>query len=401
MHSVTVNKDGTIRYDMTQMAITHFKPKEIGTSVEKLRELGYTHDVEGNPLERDDQIVELFPQDVIIPCCDTSPDEGADKVFFRATKFIDDLLVRLYGMEPFYNLNSPSDLVGHLVLGLAPHTSAAIVGRIIGFSKTQGYLAHPVFHAAHRRDLDGDESCLILLLDAFLNFSKQFLPAHRGGIQDAPLVVTSKLIPAEVDDMVFDMDCCWRYPLELYYAAEEFKMPWDVKVETVSDRLGKETQYYGFGFTHPVKDLNHGIRCSAYKTIPSMEEKLKGQMEIAEQLWAVDEDVVAELVIERHFIRDIKGNLRKFSMQQFRCVQCNEKFRRPPLKGVCPVCGGRIIFTIAEGSIVKYLEPSLSLARKYNLSPYLKQSLELLKRRVEDVFGKPKEVQVGLRKWFG
>ena len=400
-HNITVNKDGTVRYDMTQMGITHFTPREIRTPVEKLRELGYLYDVDGKPLERDDQLLEIFPQDVILPACDASPDEGADKVFFRVSKFIDDLLVKLYGLEPFYNLNSPSDLVGHLVLGLAPHTSAAIVGRIIGFSKTQGYLAHPLFHAAHRRDLDGDESCLILLLDALLNFSRQYLPAHRGGIQDAPLVITVTLIPSEVDDMVFDMDCCQRYPLELYYAAQEYKMPWEVKVETVKDRLGKETQYYGYGFTHPVTDINNGVRCSAYKTIPSMEEKLKGQMEIAELISAVDEHTVAELVIEKHFIRDIKGNLRKFSMQQFRCVQCNEKFRRPPLKGICPVCNGRIIFTIAEGSIVKYLEPSLSLAKKYNLSPYLKQSLELLKRRVEDVFGKPKETQLGLRRWFG
>jgi len=401
LHNVTVNKDGTIRYDMTQMGITHFTPREIGTPIEKLKELGYLYDVNGNPLEHEDQLLEIFPQDIILPACDTSPDEGADKVFFRVSKFIDDLLIKLYNLEPFYNLDSPSDLVGHLVLGLAPHTSAAIVGRIIGFSKTQGYLAHPLFHAAHRRDLDGDESCLILLLDALLNFSKQYLPAHRGGIQDAPLVITSTLIPSEVDDMVFDMDCCWRYPLELYYAAQEYKLPWEVKVEIVKERLGKETQYYGYGFTHPVTNINNGVRCSAYKTIPSMEEKLKGQMEIAELISAVDEHIVAELVIEKHFIRDIKGNLRKFSMQQFRCVQCNEKFRRPPLKGACPVCGGRIIFTIAEGSIVKYLEPSLSLAKKYNLSPYLKQSLELLKRRVEDVFGKPKETQLGLRKWFG
>ena len=41
------------------------------------------------------------------------------------------------------------------------------------------------------------------------------------------------------------------------------------------------------------------------------------------------------------------------------------------------------------------------LANKYNVPPYLKQSLELLKRRIEDVFGKEKEKQEGLGKWFG
>ena len=40
-YGLFVNKDGTIRFDSTDAPLTHFKPKEIGTSVEKLRELGY------------------------------------------------------------------------------------------------------------------------------------------------------------------------------------------------------------------------------------------------------------------------------------------------------------------------------------------------------------------------
>lgn len=131
-----------------------------------------------------------------------------------------------------------------------------------------------------------------------------------------------------------------------------------------------------------------------------MQEKLLGQMILAERIVAVDERDVAHMVIEKHFLKDTKGTLRKFSTQEFRCVKCNDKFRRPPLLGKCTKCGGRIIFTVSEGSVVKYLEPSLSIAEKYNVSPYLKQSLELLKRRVENVFGKEKEKQIGLGKWF-
>src|SRR3989338_8772830 len=123
-------------------------------------------------------------------------------------------------------------------------------------------------------------------------------------------------------------------------------------------------------------------------------------MEIANKIRAVDEADVARLTIERHFIRDIKGNLRKFSSQQFRCVDCNEKFRRPPLVGKCPNCNGKILFTISEGSIIKYLEPSMQLAERYNVSTYLKQSLELTKRRIEGVFGKDDDKQEGLNKWF-
>jgi len=70
------------------------------------------------------------------------------------------------------------------------------------------------------------------------------------------------------------------------------------------------------------------------------------------------------------------------------------------LIGKCTKCGGKIIFTISEGSIIKYLEPAISLAAKYDLPSYLKQSLELAKRRVEGIFGKEKEKQIVLGQWF-
>lgn len=68
--------------------------------------------------------------------------------------------------------------------------------------------------------------------------------------------------------------------------------------------------------------------------------------------------------------------------------------------GVCIKCGNRILFTVSEGTIVKYLEPSMELAAKYNLSNYLKQTLEITKMRIESTFGKDKERQEGLVKWF-
>ncbi len=400
-HDIYVNKDGTTRYDMTQLPITHFKPGEIRTSVEKLRELGYVKDIDGKELENEDQVLEIKPQDIILPSCPDSAEAGADTVLFNVSKFVDDMLVRLYDEKPHYNLKCPGDLAGQLVIALAPHTSAGIVCRIIGFSKTQGFYAHPMIHAATRRDCDGDEASVMLAMDTFLNFSRQFLPAHRGSTQDACLVLTSKLTTSEVDDMFFDLDVGWKYPLEFYEACSKYNNPRDLNLNQISTRLGTIDQYENMGYTHPVENINSGVLCSAYKAIPSMEDKLKGQMELAEKIRAVNESEVAAMVIDKHFIKDIKGNLRKFSMQQFRCVKCNKKFRRPPLIGKCDACGGKIIFTISKGSIVKYLEPSISLANKYDVPAYLKQTLELTKRRVDDVFGKEKEKQEGLGKWFG
>ncbi|MBW2991902.1 DNA polymerase II large subunit [Candidatus Woesearchaeota archaeon] len=401
-HDVYVNKDGTTRYDMSEIPITHFKPKEIGTEIERLKKLGYTKDIKGKDIINENQIIEIFPQDIIPPSPEYTLDETADECLVNVAKFIDDELTLLYKQDPYYNIKTKEDLIGHLVIGLAPHISAGMIGRIIGFSKVNGCFAHPMWHAGVRRDCDGDEACVILLMDALLNFSRQYLPDKRGSrSMDSPLVLTSKLIPSEVDDQAHGIDVQWKYPLEFYESALNYTAPWEVKIEKLKDRIGTELQYQNFGFTHNVSNINNGVTLSAYKTLPSMEEKLKGQMEIAEKIRAVDESDVARLVIEKHFIKDTKGNLRKFSNQEFRCVACNEKFRRPPLIGKCTRCGGKIIFTISEGSVVKYLEPSISLAKKYNVPAYLQQSLELLKRRVEDVFGKEKEKQEGLGKWFG
>jgi len=252
-----------------------------------------------------------------------------------------------------------------------------------------------------RRDCDGDEASVSLLLDVLLNFSREYLPAHRGGTQDAPLVLNSRLRVSEVDDMVLNLDIVNEYPLELYEAAEEGKPPYDVKIEQVQDRLETDLECFRkLGFTHDTKCLSDGVVCSNYKRIPLMSEKVKREMELCTKIRAVDASDVARIMIERHFIRDIRGNLRKFSIQTFRCVGCNEKFRRPPLAGTCSKCGGKIIFTIHEGGIVKYLDLALNIAEEFNVPNYVKESLEVTKKYIESVFGREAEKQEALEKWF-
>jgi DNA polymerase II large subunit len=401
--NLNVNKDGTIRYDASEVPITHFKPKEIGTSIIKLKELGYSKDTCGNDLENDDQILELKPQDILLPACEKTLDDPSDKVFISVAKFIDNLLVKFYDKKPFYNVLSREDLIGHLVACIAPHNCAGVVGRIIGYSNTQTFLASPYMHAAMRRDCDGDEAAIMLLLDLLLNFSRAYLPAHRGGTQDAPLVLNARVRAQEVDDMIFNVDVVSDLPHELYKSSLEFKMPNTVKVEQIGDRAAQNTDsavFENLHYSHETSHISDATVCSAYKTLATMQEKVKYQMELAEKIRASDASDVARLVIERHFIRDIRGNLRKFSSQQFRCVHCNAKYRRPPLTGKCLHCTGKIIFTISEGSIVKYLEPALQLARKYHVSPYIQQCLALTKKYIEGIFGRDIEKQQDLEKWF-
>jgi len=66
-YNLTIFKDGTIRFDATNAPITHFKPSEIDVPIEKLKILGYIHDINGSPLQNPNQICELKVQDVIIP----------------------------------------------------------------------------------------------------------------------------------------------------------------------------------------------------------------------------------------------------------------------------------------------------------------------------------------------
>jgi len=269
-----------------------------------------------------------------------------------------------------------------------------VICRFIGFSKTLGLLASPYMHAAIRRDCDGDEAAIMLLGDVLLNFSRKFLPSHRGGTQDAPLVLNAKIDAGEVDDQILDFEVTRGYPLELYNLAEKRVHSSKVNITTIRKILkeGKDP-FRNLGFTHNTRDINEGVVCSSYKLLENMEEKVKHQMELVEKLRSVDTADTARLIIDRHFIRDMRGNLRKFSMQEFRCVKCNEIMRRPPLSGKCVACGGKIIFTIHEGGIKKYLEPALNLAKKYNLSPYLQQNLSLIKGYIDSIFGKELEKQ--------
>ncbi len=394
-HGVYVFKDGTARYDTTDLPLTHFKPAEIGISVERLKELGYEVDYLGNELRNGNQIVELKPQDVILS-------KSAGEYLVRVSKFIDDLLVKFYGLEPFYNAETPEDLIGELVIGLAPHTSAGVLGRIIGFADVNGGYAHPYFHAAKRRNCDGDEDCVMLLMDGLLNFSREFLPDKRGGQMDAPLVLTVILDPKEVDAEVHNMDVCDGYPVEFYRATLRFARPREFvgKIERVEDRLETERKYFGLRFTHDTADISLGVKSSAYKTLKTMQDKVKYQMELARKITAVDENDVAERVITSHFLPDIIGNLRAFSRQEFRCVNCNQKYRRIPLSGKCQRCGGSLTLTVHEGSITKYLNISKELAENFEVSNYTRQRIRLIEVETLSLFESELKRQIKIDEFF-
>jgi DNA polymerase II large subunit len=555
-HDIFVFKDGTVRYDMIDLPLTHIRPDEIGISVERLRELGYTTDIHGEPLTSADQVLELRHQDILV-----SKDCGDYLV--QVACFIDEMLEQLYGMEPFYRVTKRSDLVGHLLMGLAPHTSAGVLCRLIGFSEAGVGYGHPFFHAAKRRNCfqgdteiavydgrswktvpirqfvvenfdlsrpgidrlgtyysdpqfpsyvhsidqhgtikirrvtsvsvhrspqslitfttkrgktltvtpehamlvcdlgylrkikamevkegeclpvfegsvmitdvvasreivaatedyvycltvaedhnlvangiftgqcDGDEDCVMLLLDGLINFSKSFLPETRGGSMDAPLVLTSQIDPAEIDKEALNVDACASYPLEFYQAALEYTNPKDLEklIDHVELRLGTPAQFEGIMFTHDTSDISAGPHESTYTILTTMLDKLEGELKLGKMIRAVDADDVAERVLNTHFIRDLMGNLNAFSKQKMRCTKCNAKYRRMPIGGKCTRCGTKVIQTVHEGSVKKYLEMSRQICRDYAISDYTKQRVEVLDMAILSTFGEPAETQLGL-----
>ena len=562
IRNIWVFKDGTTRFDMIDLPLTHIRPDEVRVSVEQLRSLGYTKDTRGYDLQNASQVIELHPQDILVS-------DSCAAYIVSVAQFIDDLLVKCYRLEPFYKVNCPEDLVGHLVIGLAPHTSAGVLARIVGFTRANVGYAHPFFHAAKRRNCfygdteievldgrkwvktpirkfvlenfdlsrpgidrlgtyysdpaqpfatrtvdtaggihirkitslsihrspahllrfttsrgrelvvtpdhamlvwdtsylrklrameirvgdavpvfegtcvmsdritaaeavpspeervycltvdtdhtlvangiftgqcDGDEDCIMLLMDGLLNFSRSFLPQNRGGSMDAPLVLTSRIDPSEIDKEALNVDVCDHYPIEVYTSALAYAEPKTIVklIDRVENRIGTPGQVEGFQFTHDTSDISSGPLESMYTQMKTMTDKLEAELVLAEKIRAVDADDVAERVLTTHFLRDLMGNLSAFSKQKFRCTKCNTSYRRMPLAGKCTkfkgrgICNGNIIPTVHEGSVKKYLEMSREMCRKYKISEYTKQRMEVLDLAITSTFGEEKHEQLGL-----
>ncbi len=383
-HGVYIFKDGTSRWDATDTPITHFYPSEVSVSVEKLRELGYTEDYMGNELRSDDQLVELRHQDVIL-------NTRAADYLVKVAKFMDGLLVKFYNLQPFYKAESPEDLLGHCVVTLSPHTSCGVLGRIVGFTSANVGFAHPYTISARRRNCDGDEDTTMLLLDALVNFSRRYLPTTIGGTMDAPLVLSVNIHPDEVDDEVHAMEVVDAYGIDFYNKTFNYPPPGEMSVELVGSRLKKKEVYSNVRFTHATgpRAVADSPKRSTYTTLKTMQEKLDKQFELMDMLYTIDKSDTARRLIISHFIPDLIGNLHSFSKQTFRCVSCNAKYRRVPLVGHCTRlrCGGKLVLTISKGGIEKYLNTAIALADRYNIEPYIKQRLMLVKEEIEAIFG--------------
>ncbi len=387
-HRISVYQDGTARFDLTNLPLTHVRPSEIGLTVEGAHRLGYRTDRAGAPLTAPDQLLELLPQDLVVS-------RSCGEYLARLARFVDDELVRFYGLEPFYRAESADDLVGELVVALAPHTSGGVTGRLIGFTRAEACFAHPVFHAAKRRNCDGDEDSVTLLVDALLNFSREYLPATRGATMDKPLVLTTRLDATEVDKEAQNVDVADGYPLELYRAAARRALPKEIepRIDRIGHRLDSDRALSGYGFTQSTGGIATGPVRSAYRDGRSMSELVERSVLLASQIRAVDLAEAVTLVLNAHFLPDVMGNLKGFATQKFRCPGCGASYRRPPLAGRCTAvlsgttrCERELQSTVYEASVRKYLPLSQRLGEIPGITPYVRQRIRLLHDALATLF---------------
>ncbi len=399
-HGVSVFRDGTSRFDMSDVPVTHFRPSEIGTPWKKLVDLGYTHDFRGVEVRSNEQVIELMPQDFV-------PSRLAGGHLLSTCSFVDELLERHYCMGPFYKVEKLDDLIGHVAIGLAPHTSGGVACRIIGWTSASAGYAHPLFHAAKRRNCDGDEDSIMMLMDGLLNFTKEILPDGRGGRMDAPLVLTTRLNPSEIDKEALNVDCSWSYSRSFYESTLLHPHPREIRkmVDLVEDRLGTIGDLRGYGWTHESGPLDSGPVNSSYKTLITMKDKLDGQLDLGRILRSVRVERVAKQVIESHFLPDMRGNLMAFTRQKTRCVKCGAKYRRIPLAGKCietgsrsssisisvgdsssSMCGGNVVQTVSEGAVRKYIQVTKDVIEQYGVDDYTRQRVEWMSSSVDSLF---------------
>ena len=400
-------RDGTVRFDMVDITMTHFRPDEIGLTAERAVELGYATDVHGDAVVRDDQVIEIYPQDIVVPwnCVDG---------LLNVCRFVDDELKHIYGLDPVYQCRKPNDLIGQLAMGLAPHTSGAVLCRIIGFAHVKGHYGHPYFHAAKRRNCDGDIDCIMMLGDGLINFSRLFLPRTRGGRMDAPLTLTTRIVPNEVDKEALNVETnLGPYPVSFYdlTVADPSNPPGPKEalkhgVTIVEDILGTDRALRGMGYTHGTVSCDAGPRNNPYNTLESMRQKTMAQFALGEVLAAVDNQDQVSRLIDRHLIRDMRGNLRAFGQQKIRCTKCGASYRRAPLSGRCNTvaetktdpftgetvevpCPGNLLLTVSQGAVRKYDALMDELIDTFGCNEYIANLYRQVSKWVSETFDDP------------
>jgi len=187
---------------------------------------------------------------------------------------------------------------------------------------------------------------------------------------DAPLILSVTISPQEVDEQAYNIEVYDKPPLSMYSG--------DLSEVTFVRDLIERGNCYSLSFSIPTDEIVYDeIRVSLYKESSPMSTKITMQLQLANKIACVDENLVATKLIEKHLLRDIKGNLKAFFTQSFYCRRCKARYSIPPLNGRCR-CGAPISTTVKVKNITKYLHIVEDLYSKYKLPMYTKNEVNLV-----------------------
>lgn len=350
INDLYVFKDGTTRFDVTNEPLTHFKPKEFNISLKLLSELGYTHDINGKNIESTNQIIELFPFDIII-------DKNCKDFLIKLSKFLDDELTLLYKENVFFgSSNNKQNILGSLIVGINPTSQIGTIGRIIGFSNTNITYANPIWYLLKGRNCNGDVDSLTFLLDILLNYSQAYLPPIRGGIMDTSHIIQ---IPRKLDELN-ELTRVDYIPICTDFYSRLNKRPKKDELFHVNTPINE----INYSYTHQIESLNDNF--NNLLNGKSSIEKIEPYLSLIKKIPEIDEEEILNAILKNNYLKKMTNSLKKYFVQPFKCRRCQTNFRRIPLSNQCPSCNGT---------------DSIVITRQATFSLRLFNSIKLIEKR--------------------
>ncbi len=376
---IYVFKDGTSRFSYTNSPIRIFSANEINTSIDTLHRLGYSHDIHGDNLSQEDQLIEIFPYDLIVN------EEGA-KFLFAQSKFLDDELRFQYDLSPYYRFQSFKSITGSLVVGISPITQVGIIGRIIGYSTNNVLFAHPIWHFLKSRSCNGANDSITLLFDVLLNFSREYIPSYHGGALDIPSVI----------NFVDDWSDLLNYSKQISLVMNQIFYQELSNNPEQSDLISQESSLL-LTSTFPIHTSTNISRNPLENQLTDKKilERIKIALESLENIRGIEEGKYVDNLLVNDFLIKVSTSISRFFQQPIRCKFCKTTYRRAPLSDRCPSCKNKTLeLTLSKGWVLRYLQIINQLSEQYSkdLTPYTKswiRFIELNKKLLFEVGPKP------------
>lgn len=334
-YGLQVFKDGLTHLKIPDAPLTTFSPREVGTSLAKLQELGYYYDVEGRLLTTDEQQVCLRSGDLILP-------QSIAPVLEKVAQFLNELATVVYKSDDLLDPTLPSmdQLVGQLVIGVSPLSFVGVLGRIIGFSPLPVCLATPLWHAMKGgrlgRGQEGTDS-LVLAWDCLLNLRLPQMVRTAGVLREVPLFVTGTPNIHQLDQLFLNTLSQGSVPSWVLMTGK----PMGGEGHYLTNRpLVEAGVYECMGDpSHMSPELGSGRSDQPPAPPRGAEERLKEIIRTSERLAGVDPNTILTLHIHNYLAEQILRKVDRWVEGEGHCPQCGAK---DSWGGglVCPNCGG-------------------------------------------------------------